>query len=606
MVGISDGIYDTVALVVKAHGELDIICEEIRQRNKKLLLNERPVRVYFSEKELPMSGSMKVKRQFIKHGIENGSWSSLAVELYSSDAALQSSDTQKASPGNVEGYETTEEFQDILHTVKTLVADILGIEEDSIKDNDHFITGLGGDSLTILSLFCELEEKYGIVNTDADIAQMENCYLTAKKIYCKLHGIEEDVTIVADTEDSANRITNFSESKEYLYMRRRMEETFYEGINPYFIPHDSLIRDTSVINNKEVINLGSYNYLGMSGNPETEQAAIDAIKKYGTSASGSRTLAGEKTLYRELEKTIAEWKHTEDAIVCTGGWATNLSFVSCFAQKGDFIVYDNLSHNSLTEGVRLSMADSRAFEHNNLNQLETILKAVEGRYNKVIIIVEGVYSMDGDVAPIPKFVELKKKYRCFLMVDEAHSNGVLGDNAGGVDEYFHLESGDIDIKYGTMSKALGTCGGYIAADHSIIEYLRYNMNGFVFTAGIAPPLAAACMKAIEIIRRDNSIVKQLHRNISYFVRRAKEEGMNICLAGESAIVPILIGSDLDAAKVSAALIERGVFVPPAMYPAVPKGQSRLRFTISATHSIEQLEKAITETADVMRKEGFLL
>ena len=384
-----------------------------------------------------------------------------------------------------------------------------------------------------------------------------------------------------------------------------MAETAEDSLNPYFIPHDSVVRDISTIHGRSVINLGSYNYLGMSGNPETEQAAIDAIKKYGTSASGARLLAGEKTLYRELEKAIAEWKHTDDAIVCTGGWATNVAFVSCFARRGDLIVYDALSHNSLTEGIKLSDADKKVFAHNDLAQLESILEKVNGRYNKVLIIVEGVYSMDGDIAPIPDFVRLKKKYRCFLMVDEAHSSGVIGNNAGGCDDYFHLEPDAIDIKYGTLSKALGACGGYIAARAEIIEYLKYSMSGFVFTAGIAPPLAAACKKAIEIIRRDNSAVTRLHENIAYFVRRARECGMNTCLAGESAIVPIMIGSDADAVRLSAKLLEKGVFVPPAMYPAVPVGESRLRFTISSTHSIEQLEKAVSELEKLMRAEGFI-
>ena len=182
---------------------------------------------------------------------------------------------------------------------------------------------------------------------------------------------------------------------------------------------------------------------------------------------------------------------------------------------------------------------------------------------------------------------------------------VIGKDGGGCDDYFHLAGDDIDIKYGTLSKALGACGGYIAARKEIIEYLKYSMNGFVFTAGISPPLAAACRKAIEIIRRDNSAVTRLHENIAYFVRRARECGMNTCLAGESAIVPVMIGSDADAVRLSARLLEKGVFVPPAMYPAVPRGESRLRFTISSTHSIEQLETAISELEKLMRGEGLL-
>ena len=340
--------------------------------------------------------------------------------------------------------------------------------------------------------------------------------------------------------------------------------------------------------------------------PAGSSSYPEDIRMYSKpSASGSRTLAGEKTLYQQLEKAIADWKHTEDAIVCTGGLTTNLTFLSSFMHDGDFIVYDSLSHNSIAEGVALSRAESKAFPHNDLQTLESILHKVQDKYNKVLIVVEGVYSMDGDIAPIPEFVRLKKAYKCFLMVDEAHSGGVIGDHAGGCDDYFHLDPHDIDIKYGTLSKALGTCGGYIAADKEIVEYLRYFMSGFVFSAGISPPLAAACMKAIEIIRRDNSAATKLHENIRYFVRRCKEEGMNTCLAGESAVVPVLIGSDQDAARLSAELLDEGVFVPPAMYPAVPIGESRLRFTISATHSIEQLEKAVSSLAKLMHEEGFL-
>ena len=494
----------------------------------------------------------------------------------------------------------------ILGKVHAIFAEELQLDPSAFSDNDNLSTELGLDSLAIYSAITEIEDFYHIVLNDSDISGISTISGLCQLVYDRMNGNISAPSADAEPEKREyHRLTDFAESPDYLGLKQRMAETFPEGFNPYFVPHDSLIRDTSVVNGKEVINLGSYNYLGMSGHPETMQAAIDAIKKYGTSASGSRTLAGEKTLYQQLEKAIADWKHTEDAIVCTGGWTTNLTFLSSFMHDGDFIVYDALSHNSIAEGVALSRAESKAFPHNDLQALENILQRVQDKYNKVLIVVEGVYSMDGDIAPIPEFVRLKKAYKCFLMVDEAHSGGVIGDHAGGCDDYFHLDPHDIDIKYGTLSKALGTCGGYIAADKEIVEFLRYFMSGFVFSAGISPPLAAACMKAIEIIRRDNSAATKLHENIRYFVRRCKEEGMDTCLAGESAVVPVMIGSDQDAARLSAELLDEGVFVPPAMYPAVPIGESRLRFTISSTHSIDQLEKAVSSLAKLMRKEGYL-
>lgn len=604
ILGIKNGFYEEVSLAVEPEENCDTgrIAQAVKAINRDLPSGERVSRIILSQDPLPLSGSLKIRRLQLKQQIESGKWPCVVIHPYSGKTQRIESNTPEAA------YEDTDAFRSVLCEVMLAVSEAFEKEIRPEDANAHLIMELGGNSLQLFSLFTALEEKYDIDFPNEEMQRLENCRLIAKAVYCKKNGLASPLGVdpsAGAEAPAAKRITDFAESEEYVSFKARMQETFRNGCNPYFIPHDSVIRDTSIIGGKELINLGSYNYLGMSGNPETMQAAIDATKKYGTSASGSRTLAGEKTLYRELEKAIAEWKHTQDCIVCTGGWATNLAFVSCFAKKGDLIVYDRLSHNSLTEGVRLSSASSKAFEHNNLKQLETILQRAEGKYSKVLLIVEGVYSMDGDIAPIPEFVALKKKYKAFLMVDEAHSGCVLGEHGGGVDEHFGLDPRDIDIKYGTLSKGLGACGGYIAADASIIEYLKYQMNGFVFTAGIAPPLAAEVIKAIEIIRRDNSLVKKLHENTAYFLKRAKEEGLNTGLSGGSAIVPVIIGSDAEAAFISARLMEQGIFVPPAMYPAVPMGESRLRFTVSATHSTEQLEKAITVTAQIMREEGLL-
>lgn len=610
VLGLKDGEYESIALVVEtgaSNTDRDALTDAFNEVNEKLPMDRKVSRLLISARPLPVSGSLKIKRRKLKESIENGEWNCEEVKLFAQPEDSVSAPV--AVPETVSGPDETE-LKAIRDTVRRVVADKMNTDEASIGDKEHFVLQLGADSLTLFSAFCALEDEFGVVITDNEFKKITNVEETARLVYAKLHPAvqmtEMAVKSAPETAKPARRVTDFKDSEEYIALVKRKSETFTEETNPYFQPHDSVIRDTSVIGGIRAINLGSYNYLGMSGNEETMQAAIEATLKYGTSASGSRTLAGEKTLYQKLERAIADWKHTEDAIVCTGGWTTNLSFVSCFAREGDLILYDVLSHNSVSEGVALSKAESKAFGHNDLEGLEKTLQKTAGKYNKVLIVVEGVYSMDGDIAPIPEFVRLKKQYGCFLMVDEAHSGGVIGDWAGGVDDYFHLEPKDVDIKMGTLSKALGTCGGYIAADHSIVEYLRYSMNGFVFTAGIAPPLAAACMKAIEIIRRDNSAVTQLHRNVEYFVKRAREEGMDIGLAGSSAIVPVLIGSDADAARLSAILLKKyGVFVPPAMYPAVPMGESRLRFTISATHSIEQLETAVSALSELMHEEGFL-
>jgi 7-keto-8-aminopelargonate synthetase-like enzyme len=241
-----------------------------------------------------------------------------------------------------------------------------------------------------------------------------------------------------------------------------------------------------------------------------------------------------------------------------------------------------------------------------MEALEGILKTQRRRFEKVLIVVEGVYSMDGDIAPIPKLVELKKRYGCFLMVDEAHSACVLGKTGGGVDEYFGLQPDDIDIKMGTLSKGLGTCGGYIAGRKCLIDYLRYSLPGFVFSVGISPALAAASLEAIRLLQTRPEILEDLNRNIRVFVDEAHKRNLNTCLAGKTAIIPILVGSDDDAFALSVELGNRGVFVPPAVYPAVPRGKARLRYCVTSGHKPEQIVKALDILVETARDMGISL
>lgn len=576
------------------------LAEHINEINAVLPMYKQVRRVLVSNQPLPVANGIKVQRQKLKGLIEKGQWSCRMLDLTLQKLVGNADEEENANTAGV----GDPRFSELKEEVRKIFAEILILDASEIGDFDHFITDLGGDSLSVIGVIAQLEEKYNLFIPDTEFSKAVNVQETALLLYEKLYGEQLQKKAPAPAATGA-RVTKFEDTKEYQEMQKRFESAMDEAHNPYFVAHDSVIRDTSMVGGKQVINLGSYNYLGMSGNPETVQAAVDAVQKYGTSASGSRTLAGEKTLYQQLEAAIAKWKHTEDAVVLTGGYATNLTFIGNFCGKGDLILYDALSHNSIVQGCQLSEAESKVFPHNDIRALESILGTVKNQYTKVLLVVEGVYSMDGDIAPIPEFVRLKKQYGCFLMVDEAHSSGVIGPNGGGVDDYFGLAPDDIDIKMGTLSKALGTCGGYLAGKKSLITYLKYSLPGFVFTAGISPPLAAACMKAVELIQQHPEIVAALHSNIAFFVSYLKEKGINTCLAKESAIVPVLIGEDNAAFEISYELLQQGIFVPPAVFPAVAKGQSRLRFSISAVHTKEQLKKAADAVEQALKAHGLL-
>ncbi|MCL1796438.1 MAG: aminotransferase class I/II-fold pyridoxal phosphate-dependent enzyme, partial [Clostridia bacterium] len=453
---------------------------------------------------------------------------------------------------------------------------------------------LGGDSLQVLSIAMAVEQAFS-VSIDPDeyirFISVDEASLFVKE---KLSG-----ETVPSVRAPVTPITRFEDTPEYTAFSQRLQ-SIGDQKNPYFIPHDSALSDTSVMNGKQVLNFGSYNYVGMSGRQETRNAAKAAIDQYGTSASGSRLLAGEKTLYLQLEKELAEWKHAEAALVLVGGHSTNVTLVGNFCGKDDLILYDALSHNSIQEGCRLSEAASKPFPHNDTAALSQMLRQLRHEYAKVLIVVEGVYSMDGDMAPMPEIVALKKKYGCFLLVDEAHSACVIGKTGGGVDEHFNLAPTDIDIKMGTLSKGLGACGGYLAGPRAIIDYLRYNLPGFVFSVGISPPLAAATLTAIRTLRENPSIVERLHANIRTFLSEAHARNLNTCLAQETAIIPVLVGRDEDAFLLSTALGERGVFVPPAVYPAVPKNRARLRFCVISEHNEHQIIQALDTLTEIAK------
>ena len=473
--------------------------------------------------------------------------------------------------------------------VRETFAQTLMIRTDTVSDTADFFDELGGDSLDSLDVAVHLEEICGQRVPEEEYA-LCRCVEDAALLLLRLEqgGAPE---AAPEEEKTVTPITRFEDTPEYAAFQQRLRTADETG-NPYFLCNDSPLRDTSLHDGREILNFSSYNYAGMSGRPETVKAAQEAAAHYGCSASASRLLGGEKPIHKKLENAIAAWKHTEDAVVLVGGHSTNVTIVGNFCGKGDLIVYDALAHNSIEQGCRLSRAVSKPFPHNDPEALENILKVHRSHFAKVLIVIEGAYSMDGDVADVPAFVALKKKYGCFLMVDEAHSACVIGQTGGGVDEYFHLEPTDVDIKMGTLSKGLGTCGGYLAGRKCLIEYLRYNLPGFVFSVGISPALAAGTLEAIRQLRHNPQIMADMKRNIQCFADCAKKHRFDICLAGETAILPVMVGRDEDAFALSNEMRRRGVFVPPAVFPAVPKNRARLRFCVISEHRPEQIERAL--------------
>jgi 8-amino-7-oxononanoate synthase len=366
--------------------------------------------------------------------------------------------------------------------------------------------------------------------------------------------------------------------------------------NPFFIVHDGVAGAVTRIEGRVYLNFSSYNYLGLCGLPAVNKAAREAIDRYGTSASASRLVAGERPIQRELEEALAELYGVEDCIVFVSGHATNVSTIATLFGPKDLVIHDSLIHNSVLEGIKLSGATRRSFPHNDTQALDAILTDIRGQFERALIVVEGHYSMDGDIPNLPALIDIKRRHGCFLMVDEAHALGVLGQTGRGSFEHFGIDPKDVDIWMGTLSKTLASCGGYIAGSRALVELLKYAAPGFVYSVGIAPPLAAASLAALKIMLKESERVARLQENSRLFLKLAREAGLDTGTSQGFAIVPVIAGSSLKAAKLSNAAYERGINVQPIVYPAVEEKAARLRFFLSCLHDVKQIETTINKIA----------
>jgi len=373
----------------------------------------------------------------------------------------------------------------------------------------------------------------------------------------------------------------FDQHPGYQQLRILNEGAAKLGIgNPYFRAHEGVAGATTVIEGETFINYSSYNYLGLAGHPEINAAAKRAIDRYGTSASASRLVSGERPIHRELERALAALHDVEDCVVFVSGHATNVSTIGHLFGPKDLVVHDALIHNSALLGIELSGARRVPFAHNDWQALDRLLAQSRLQYERVLIIVEGVYS---------------------LMVDEAHSLGVLGEGGRGIQEHFRLPGADVDIWMGTLSKALAGCGGYIAGPLALVEHLKCAAPGFVYSVGMSPPLAASALAALSVLSAEPWRAQRLRERGRQFLELARVRGVDTGLSAGLSVIPAITGSSLRAARLAEALFRRRINVQPILYPAVPEGSARLRFFVSSEHSIEQIGSTVEALAEELQR-----
>lgn len=358
-------------------------------------------------------------------------------------------------------------------------------------------------------------------------------------------------------------------------------------------------RPRSVIDGREVVNLSSNNYLGLADDERLKAAMIAATQEYGAGSGAVRTIIGTMTIHNRLEEKLAQFKHTEAAIVFQSGFTCNSGVIPILVGEGDAVISDELNHASIIDGCRLSRAATVRYKHADMDDLARVLKETDGQYRRRLIITDGVFSMDGDIARLPEIVELAEKHGCMTYVDDAHSSGVLGKNGQGSVHHFGL-NGRVTVQVGTLSKAVGVLGGYVAGPKALIELLWHKGRPFLFSTSHPPGVAAACLKAIEIMEQEPELIERLWENTRYFKERLNALGFNTGKS-DTPITPVIAGDEGKAMKLSDRLLEEGVFAQGIAFPTVAKGAARVRTIVTAAHTRQDLDEALTAFEKVGRE-----
>ena len=484
----------------------------------------------------------------------------------------------------------------VMEVVKRHVKKI-GKERVTELEESTNIVELGLDSLERLEIIAALESEFGGQFPEEILPEIETIKQVTDAIVTHLGGDSHSVSREVPPEHY-----RFDRMIEYVQLQRNKQILESTGLpNPYFNAHEGVTRDTAVIDGQELISFSTYNYIGMSGDPQVSAAAKAAIDGFGTSVSASRLVSGEKTLHGQLENELAEFIGVDASIVFVGGHSTNETTIGHLLGPGDLILHDALSHNSIIQGSILSGARRRPFPHNDFAALDQLLTELRRDYRRVLVVIEGTYSMDGDFPNLPEFVAVKKKHQVFLMVDEAHSIGTLGKTGRGISEHFGVDARDVDIWMGTLSKSFGSCGGYIAGDSALVEYLKYTAPGFVYSVGLSPSNTAAALAALHRLKEEPWRAKQCRDRAAQFVEHAKQYNLDTGNSEGTPVVPVIVGSSVVALQLSRRLFERGINVQPILYPAVEESAARLRFFITSTHSAEQIAKTVDAVGKALQE-----
>ncbi len=358
-----------------------------------------------------------------------------------------------------------------------------------------------------------------------------------------------------------------------------------------------------VVDGRKVLNLCSNNYLGFADHPRLKEAAKKAIDEYGVGPGAVRSIAGTQTIHLELERKLADFKHAPACIVLQAGFSANTAVIPAITGRGDVIFSDELNHASIIDGCRLSRADVVRYQHNDVDDLRNKIIEHKDSARRMLIVTDGVFSMDGDIAPLPEIVEIADEFGAIVMVDDAHGEGVLGDSGRGIVNHFRLE-GRVDIEVGTLSKAFGVMGGFVTGPEVLIDYLRQRARPFLFSSGLTPADTAAAIAAVDMLLESDEPVKTLWDNAAYFQKGLKEAGFDTG-GTQTPITPVMLGEAKLASEFSKKLFEKGIFAQSISYPTVPRGKARIRCMVSAAHSKQDLDFALERFVETAKELGVL-
>jgi 8-amino-7-oxononanoate synthase len=480
---------------------------------------------------------------------------------------------------------------------------------------DSSLFALGLDSISIMDVVNRIEKQFGMRFREEWLYDMETC---ADLVDCIARhmgpAVASDpaaaVSAVAESSAAATPLAAAGPIPEAYYdvslfpecvaFHQRLATTAAAGLeNPFFRTSQRVQHRVTTIADREVISYTSFDYLGLAGHPEVIASAKAAIDRFGCSASASRLVGGNHAILDELDEELAQFLGTESAIVFPSGYGTNASLFGHLFGEQDLILYDELAHNSIVQGAVLSKAARRPFAHNDAGAADELLRDLRGQYRRVVLAIEGVYSMDGDFPDLGKFVEVKHRHRALLYVDEAHSLGVLGKTGRGLCEHFGVDPVEGDLWMGTISKALASGGGYLAGRKALMRYLQYTVPSFVFATACSPPNAAAALMALRLLRADPARVERLRNRSRLFLRLVRDCGLDTGNSHDTPIVPIILGDSARCLHVSKELLRRGVNAQPILYPAVRESAARVRFFITAEHTEEQIVRTVEALAECL-------